>query len=143
MQSARLPGARGDLRRGSQMLPPPPTLDLRRNAQLSGRPGRGIGRSPRAETTLPTRPPATATTTALLPPIGLDLVPELLRRRGVAIALKRLQEVAAGGVIPAQRVSGRYVVAEADLGAIEAYFRANPRGTTRGGAAALARAGRR
>ena len=91
---------------------------------------------------MPTRPP-TAAAAALLPPIGLDLVPDLLRRRGVAVALKRLQEVAAGGVIPVQRISGRYVVAEADLGAVEAYFRANPRGTTRGGAAALARAGRR
>jgi hypothetical protein len=69
---------------------------------------------------LPTRPPTAA---ALLPPIGLDRVPDLLRRRGVAVALKRLQEVAAGGVIPVQqRIGGRYVVAEADLGAVEAYL---------------------
>jgi hypothetical protein len=76
-------------------------------------------------------------------PIGLDVLPDLLRRRGVEVARKRLQEAAAGGVIPVQRVSGRYVVAEADLPAVEAYFRENPRGTTHGGAARLARAGKR
>ena len=76
-------------------------------------------------------------------PIGLDVLPDLLRRRGVEVARKRLQEAAAGGVIPARMVGGRYVVAEADLPAVERYFRANPRGTARGGAAGLARAGRR
>jgi hypothetical protein len=79
----------------------------------------------------------------LLPPIPLARVPEALRRRGVEVARKRLQEAAAGGVIPARMVGGRYVVAEADLPAVERYFRANPRGTARGGAAGLARAGRR
>jgi hypothetical protein len=88
---------------------------------------------------LPTRPAAAP----LLPPIALDLVPELLRRRGIVVARKRLQEVAAGGVVPIRREGGRYVVAEADLPAVEAYFRENPRGTTHGGAARLARAGRR
>ena len=76
-------------------------------------------------------------------PIGLDLVPELLGRRGVRVARKRLQEVAAGGLLPIRREGGRYVVREADLPAVEAYFRENPRGTARGGAAGLARAGRR
>ena len=79
----------------------------------------------------------------LLPPIPLARMPELLRQRGVDVALKRVQEAAAGGVIPARMVGGRYVLAEADLSAVEAYFRANPRGTARGGAAGLARAGRR
>ncbi len=87
---------------------------------------------------MPTRPAAD-----LSLPIGLDVLPDLLRRRGVEVARKRLQEAAAGGVIPARREGGRYVVAEADLPAVERYFRANPRGTARGGAAALARAGRR
>ena len=87
--------------------------------------------------------PARHAAAALLPPIGLDLVSELLRRRGVAVALKRVQEAAAAGVVPIRREGGRYVVAEADLPAVERYFRANPRGTARGGAAGLARAGRR
>ena len=76
-------------------------------------------------------------------PIGLDFVPELLGRRGVQVARKRLQEVAAGGLLPIRREGGRYVIHEADLPAVERYFRDNPRGTARGGAAALARAGRR
>ena len=76
-------------------------------------------------------------------PIGLDFVPELLGRRGVRVARKRLQEVAAGGLLPIRREGGRYVIHEADLPAVERYFRDNPRGTARGGAAALARAGRR
>jgi len=76
-------------------------------------------------------------------PIPLDLVPELLGRRGVRVARKRLQEVAAGGLLPIRREGGRYVVHETDLPAVERYFRDNPRGTARGGAAALARAGKR
>ena len=87
--------------------------------------------------------PARSAAADLSLPIGLDLVPDLLRGRGVQVARKRLQEAAAGGVIPVRRVSGRYVVDEADLPAVEAFFRANPSGTNRGGAAALARAGRR
>ena len=79
----------------------------------------------------------------LLPLVALDRLPELLRRRGVDVALRRIQDAAAGGVIPVRRVGGRYAVAEADLPAVERYFRDNPRGTARGGAAALARAGRR
>ena len=78
-----------------------------------------------------------------MPPVGLDLLPELLRQRGVAVALKRVQEAATAGAIPVRREGGRYVVAEADLPAVERYFRDNPRGTARGGAAGLARAGRR
>ena len=78
-----------------------------------------------------------------LPPVPLYRLPELLRRRGVDVALRRIQDAAAGGVIPARMVGGRYVVAEADLPAVERYFRANPRGTARGGAAGLARTGRR
>ena len=76
-------------------------------------------------------------------PIGLDLLPDLLRRRGVEVALKRVREAAAGGVISVRREGRRYVVEEADLPEVEAYFRANPRGTARGGAGGLARAGRR
>ena len=87
---------------------------------------------------MPTRPAAN-----LSLPIGLDLLPDVLRRRGVEVARKRLQEVAAAGVIPARRDGGRYVVEEADLPEVERYFRANPPGTTLGGAAGLARAGRR
>ena len=68
---------------------------------------------------MPTRPAAAP----LLPPIALDLVPELLRRRGIEVARKRLQEAAAGGVVPIRREDGRYVVAGADLAAVEAYFR--------------------
>jgi len=77
---------------------------------------------------LPTHPAAD-----LSPPIGLDVLPDLLRRRGVEVARKRLQEAAAGGVIPARPEGGRYLVAEADLPVVEAFFRANPRGTARGG----------
>ncbi len=79
----------------------------------------------------------------LLPLVALDRLPELLRRRGVDVALRRIQDAAAGGVIPVRRIGGRYAVDEADLGEVERYFRDNPRGTARGGAAGLARAGRR
>jgi hypothetical protein len=83
---------------------------------------------------LPTRPAA-----SLLPPIGLDLLPDVLRRRGVVVALKRVQEAAAAGALPVRRQGGRHVVDEADLDAVEAYFRAHPARPYRKGAAALAR----
>lgn len=87
---------------------------------------------------MPARPAA-----GLLPPIGIDLLPELLRRRGVAVALKRVQDAAGAGAIPVRREGGRYVVDEADLATVEAYFRAHPARPYRQGAAALATAGKR
>ncbi len=62
----------------------------------------------------------------LQPPVPLDRLPELLRRRGLAVALKRVQEAAAAGALPAWRDRGRYVVHEADLEMVEAYFRSHP-----------------
>jgi hypothetical protein len=79
----------------------------------------------------------------LLPPVPIDLLPELLRRRGVEVALKRVQEAAAAGALPIRREGGRYVVDEADLDAVEAYFRAHPARPYRKGAAALDRARQR
>ena len=75
----------------------------------------------------------------LLPPIALDRLPELLRRRGVEVALKRVQEAATAGAIPVRREGGRYVVAEADLAAVEAYFRAYPARPYRRGAGTAGR----
>jgi hypothetical protein len=75
----------------------------------------------------------------LLPPVPIDRLPELLRRRGVDVSLKRVQEAAAAGALPVRRERGRYVVDEADLDAVEAYFRAHPARPYRKGAAALAR----
>ena len=80
---------------------------------------------------------------ALSPPVTLDVALELLRRRGVGVARKRLQQAAAAGAVPSRLERGRRLVDEADLDALAAYFRDNPAGTTHGGAAALARAGRR
>ena len=56
---------------------------------------------------------------------------------------RALAAVTLSSVVPIRREGGRYVVAEADLSEVERYFRENPRGTARGGAAGLARAGRR
>ena len=105
---------------------------------MSGRDGRGIGRSPRAETALPTRPAAD-----LAPPIALELVPDLLRRRGIDVTRKRVQRAATAGLIPVRKEGYRHLLDPADLGEVERFFRDNPRGTARGGAAGLARAGRR
>ncbi len=82
---------------------------------------------------MPARPAA-----SLLPPIGLDLLPDVLRRRGVAVSLKRVQEAAAAGALPGRRQGGRHVIDEADLDAIEAYFRAHPARPYRRGATANA-----
>jgi hypothetical protein len=87
--------------------------------------------------------PARSAVAGLSLPIPLDLVPELLRHRGVEVTKKRLQKAAAGGVVPIRREGRRYVVDAADLAAVEAYFRAYPTGPYRQGAAALATAGRR
>ena len=59
-------------------------------------------------------------------PIPLDLVPELLRRRGVEVSARRLQEAVSAGAVPSRLEGGRRLVDEADLDAVEAYFRANP-----------------
>jgi hypothetical protein len=72
-----------------------------------------------------------ATSPPIMPPIRLELVPALLRRRGGrTVSLDRLREAAAAGWIPATRRAGEkgypaggWWVAEADLDAIEAYFR--------------------
>jgi hypothetical protein len=79
----------------------------------------------------------------LLPPVPLDLLPQLLRRRGVVASLKRVQQAVAAGALPGRREGGRWMIDEADLGEVERYFRDNPPGTARGGAAARATAGRR
>ena len=60
------------------------------------------------------------------PPIPIDLLPELLARRGVVVALR-----------------GRLVVHEADLEMVEAYFRAYLARPHRRGAGAPAEPGKR
>jgi hypothetical protein len=76
-------------------------------------------------------------------PIPLDLVPELLRRRGVEVSARRLQEAVSAGAVPSRLEGGRRLVDEADLGAFEAYFRAYPARPYRRGAGAPSRAGGR
>jgi hypothetical protein len=80
---------------------------------------------------------------SLLPPIGLERVPELLRRRGVGVSVDRLREAAVAGRVLARRQGQRWVVDEDDLDAIAAYFRDHPAPLHRQGAAARAQAGKR
>ena len=80
---------------------------------------------------------------SLLPPIGIDRVPELLRRRGVGVSVERLREAAVASHIPARRQGQRWVVDEDDLDAVAAYFRDHPAPAYRAGAAARAQAGGR
>ena len=80
---------------------------------------------------------------SLLPPIGIDRVPELLRRRGVGVSVERLREAAVASHIPARRQGHRWVVDEADLDVIAAHFRDRPVLSHCQGAAARARAGKR
>ena len=80
---------------------------------------------------------------SLLPPIGLERVPELLRRRGVGVSVERLRVAAVAGYVPAQRQGHRWVVDEDDLDVIATYFRDRPALSHRQGAAARARAGKR
>jgi hypothetical protein len=49
---------------------------------------------------------------SLLPLMGLDRVRELLRLRGVGVAVERLREAAAANRIPARRQGQRWVVDE-------------------------------
>jgi hypothetical protein len=76
-------------------------------------------------------------------PIPLDLVPAALARRGVQVSARRLQEAVSAGAVPSRLEGGRRLIEETDLPAVERYFRENPPGAPRAGAAALARAGRR
>src|SRR4051812_47385101 len=74
-------------------------------------------------------------------PIAVKLVPGLLRARGVAAGLKELTEALALGAVPGRKERGRWLLSEADLDAVERYFRERvAKGAWRGGAAALARA---
>src|SRR4051812_3351921 len=83
------------------------------------------------------------TIVAAMMPIAVRLVPGLLRARGVAAGLKELTEALALGAVPGRRERGRWLLSEADLDAAERYFRERAaRGAWKGGAAALARAGR-
>jgi len=76
-------------------------------------------------------------------PVPIDLVPAALARRGVQVSWRRLQEAVSAGAIPSRVEGRRRLVDEADLSAIERYFREHPPSTVRGGAAAFAKAGRR
>ena len=80
---------------------------------------------------------------SLLPLMGLDRVRELLRLRGVGVAVERLREAAAANHIPARRHGHRWMVDEADLDVIAAHFRDRPGLSHCQGAAARARAGKR
>src|SRR4051794_6039643 len=83
------------------------------------------------------------TIVAAMMPIAAKLVPDLLRARGVAAGLKELTEALALGAVPGARDRGRWLLSETDLDAAERYFRERAaRGAWKGGAAALARAGR-
>jgi hypothetical protein len=75
----------------------------------------------------------------LLPPIPLDLLPELLRRRGVTVSDSYVAKAAAAGALPVWREGGRHFVDQADLETVEAYFRAHPARPYHKGAAALDR----
>jgi hypothetical protein len=72
------------------------------------------------------------------PPIALELVPELLRGRGLEVSRKRLQEALSSGAIPGRREGGRWLLTPEELDAAEGYFRRLAmRGAWKGGAASL------
>jgi hypothetical protein len=82
--------------------------------------------------------PSRSVAAGLSPPVTLDVALELLRRRGIGVARKRLQEAAAAGAVPSRLQGGRRLVDEADLDTIAAYFRAHPSRPYRKGTSALA-----
>ena len=76
-----------------------------------------------------------------LPPIALELVPGLLRARGLEVSCKRLGEALRSGAIAGRRERGRWLMMPDEVDAAERYFRElAARGTWRGGAAGLSRA---
>ena len=77
----------------------------------------------------------------VVPPIALELVPGLLRARGLEVSCKRLGEALRNGAIAGRREQGRWLLTPADLDTAERYFRElAARGTWKGGAAGLSRA---
>jgi len=74
-------------------------------------------------------------------PIRLELVPGLLRARGLEVSLKRIQAALHSGAVPGRRDGWQWALTDEDVEAAEHYFRElAARGAWKGGAAALQRA---
>ena len=57
----------------------------------------------------------------MLPPTPIQLVPGLLRARGLAIGMKKLREALNGGAIPGKYDQGRWTMTAEDVAAAERY----------------------
>jgi hypothetical protein len=74
-------------------------------------------------------------------PIRLELVPGLLRVRGLEVSPKRIQAALHSGAIPGRRDGWQWTLTDEAVEAAERYFRElAARGACKGGAAALQRA---
>jgi hypothetical protein len=74
-------------------------------------------------------------------PIRLELVPGLLRVRGLEVSPKRIQAALHSGAIPGRRDGWQWTLTDEAVEAAERYFRElAARGAWKGGAAALQRA---
>jgi hypothetical protein len=76
----------------------------------------------------------------MLPPTPIQLVPGLLRARGLAIGMKKLREALNGGAIPGTYDQSHWTMTAEDVAAAERYFRKVAAPGWKGGAGGLEQA---